>query len=59
MCRQITILKKLLSYETIILPAVLYGYRTWVVITRGVNGVKIFEYRIVREISGSTMDEAA
>jgi hypothetical protein len=37
-------------YKTVILPVVLYGYRTWSVTLRDEHRLRVFENRVLRRI---------
>jgi hypothetical protein len=41
----------------IILPTVLYGCDTWSLLSRDEHRLKVFEYRVLRKIFGSTRYE--
>jgi hypothetical protein len=44
-------------YETIILPAVSYGRKTWSITLREVHRLRLFENRVLRRIFGLKGDE--
>jgi hypothetical protein len=48
---------KVKIYETIILPAVLYGCETWSLTLREEHRLGVFENRVLRRISGPYRDE--
>ena len=43
---------KIEMYRTVILPAVLYGCETWSVTLREGRRLRVYENRVLREISG-------
>jgi hypothetical protein len=43
--------------KTIILPVVLYGYETWSLTLWEEHGLRVFENRVLRRISGPKRDE--
>jgi hypothetical protein len=48
---------KIRIYKTIILPVVLYGYKTWSLTLREEHRLKVFENRVLRRIFGPKRDE--
>jgi hypothetical protein len=48
---------KIRIYKTIILPVVLYGSETWSLILREEHGLRMFENRVLRRISGPKRNE--
>jgi hypothetical protein len=48
---------KLKIYRTITLPVVLYGCKTWSLTLREELRLRVFEYRVWREIFGPKKDE--
>jgi hypothetical protein len=48
---------KIKIYRTIILPVVLYGCETWLLILREECRLRAFENRVLRRIFGPKMDE--
>jgi hypothetical protein len=44
-------------YKTIILPVVLYGCETWLLTLREKHGLRVFENRVLRRISGPKKNE--
>jgi hypothetical protein len=48
---------KLTIHKTIILPLVLYGCETWLLIVREKHRLKVFENRMLRRIFGPKGDE--
>jgi hypothetical protein len=48
---------KVKTYETIILPVVLYGCETWSVTLREEHRLRVFENRVLKRISGPQRDE--
>ena len=47
---------KIKIYRTIILPVVLYGYKTWPLTLREERRLRVFENRVLRRIFGSKRD---
>ena len=47
---------KIKIYRTIILPAVLYGCKTWSLTLREEHGLRVFENRVLRRIFGPRRD---
>jgi hypothetical protein len=43
--------------KTIILPVVLYGYKTWSLTLRGEHGLRVFENGVLRRIFGPKRNE--
>jgi hypothetical protein len=48
---------KISIYRTIILPVVLYGFRTWSLTLREEHRLGVFENRVLKRIFGSKRDE--
>jgi hypothetical protein len=48
---------KIKVYKTIILPSVLYGYKTWLLTLREESNLRVFENRVLRRIFGPKRDE--
>jgi len=48
---------KIKTYRTIILPAVLYGCKTWSFTLREERRLKVFEIRMLKGMFGSKRDE--
>jgi hypothetical protein len=48
---------KIKIYRTIIFPVVLYGCETWSLTLREEQRLRVFEYRVLRKISGPKRDE--
>jgi hypothetical protein len=48
---------KIRIYRTIILPVVLYGYKTWSLTLREEHRLRVFENRVLRRIFGPKRDE--
>jgi hypothetical protein len=48
---------KIRIYETIILPVVLYGCKTWSLTLREEHRLRVFENRVLRRIFGPKRDE--
>ena len=48
---------KIKIYRNIILPLVLYGCETWLLILREERRLRVFENRVLRRIFGPRMDE--
>jgi hypothetical protein len=48
---------KIRMYKTIILPVVLYGYKTWSLTLRDEHRLRVFENRVLRRIFGRKRDE--
>jgi hypothetical protein len=48
---------KILVYQTIILPVVLYGCETWYLALTEEHRLRVFENRVLRRIFGPTRDE--
>ena len=48
---------KIKIYRTIILPVVLYGCETWLLIFREERRLRVFENRVLRRVFGSKRDE--
>jgi hypothetical protein len=46
-----------LIHKTIILPVVLYEYKTWSLALREEHRLRVFENRVLRKISGPKRDE--
>jgi hypothetical protein len=44
-------------YRTIILPVVLYGFKTWLLTLRDESRLRVFENRVLRRIIGPMIDE--
>jgi hypothetical protein len=44
-------------YKTIILPAVLYGCKTWSLTLREEHNLRVFENKVLTRISGPKRDE--
>jgi len=44
-------------YRTVILPVVLYGCETWLLILREGRRLRVFESRVLRRIFGAKRDE--
>jgi hypothetical protein len=49
--------KKIRIYETIILPAVLYGCETWSLTLRDEHRLRVFENRVLKRIFEPKRDE--
>jgi hypothetical protein len=49
--------RKIRTYKTIILPVVLYGYKTWSLTLREEHRLRVFENRVLRTIFGPKRDE--
>ena len=50
---------KIKIYRTIILPVVLYGYKTWSLTLSEKRRLRVFENRVLRRILGPKRDERA
>jgi hypothetical protein len=50
------ILKEKISYRTIILPIVMYGYETWSLTLREDRRIRMFDNRVVRRRFGPKKD---
>jgi hypothetical protein len=48
---------KIKIYKTIILPVILYGYRTWSLTLREEHRLRLFENRVLRRIFGPKRNE--
>jgi hypothetical protein len=48
---------KIRIYKTIIMPVVLYGYKTWSLTLREEHRLRVFENRVLRRIFGPRRDE--
>jgi hypothetical protein len=48
---------KIKIYKTIILPAILYGCKTWYLTLREEHKLRVFENRVLRRIFGPKRDE--
>ena len=48
---------KVKTYETIILPVVLYGCETWSLTLREEHRLRVFENKVLRKIFGAKKDE--
>jgi hypothetical protein len=48
---------KIKIYKTVILPLVLYGYRTWSLTLREEHRLRVFENRVLRRIFGPKREE--
>ena len=48
---------KIKIYRTIILPVVLYGFKTWSLTLREERRLSVFENRVLRRIFGPRRDE--
>jgi hypothetical protein len=48
---------KIKTYETVILPAVLYGCETWSLTLRKEHKLRVFENRVLRRIFGPKREE--
>ena len=48
---------KIKIYRTIILPVVLYGCETWLLVLRDEHRLRVFENRVLRSIFGPKRDE--
>ena len=48
---------KIKIYRTIILPVVLYGCETWLLILREEHRLRVFENRVLRRVFGPKRDE--
>jgi hypothetical protein len=48
---------KIQIYRTVILPVVLYGCETWLLILREEHRLRAFVYRVMRRIFGPKRDE--
>jgi len=46
-----------ISFRTIILPVVLYGFETWSLTLRKERRLRVFENRVLRRVFGSKRDE--
>jgi hypothetical protein len=47
----------IITYETIILPLVLYGSETWYLTIRKEYGLRVFENRVLRRVFGLKRDK--
>ena len=47
---------KVNTYKTILLPVVLYGCETWSLILREEHRLRVFENKVLRNISGAKRD---
>jgi hypothetical protein len=50
---------KIKIHQTIILPAVLYGYETWSLILKKEHRLRVYENRVLRRIFGPKGEELA
>jgi hypothetical protein len=48
---------KIITYKTIILPVVLYGWETWFLTLREAHRQRVFGKRVLRRIFGLKRDE--
>jgi hypothetical protein len=48
---------KIKIYRTIILPVVLYGYKTWLLTLRDERRLRVFENRVLRRIFRPTVEK--
>jgi hypothetical protein len=48
---------KIYTYKTIVLPAVLYGCKTWSLTLTEESRLRVFENNVLRTIFGPKMDE--
>jgi len=48
---------KIKIYRTIILPVILYGCETWLLILRDEHRLRVFENRVLRSVFGPKRDE--
>ena len=44
-------------YKTIILPVVLYGYKTWSLFLKEEHRLRVYENKVLRKIFGAKKDE--
>jgi hypothetical protein len=48
-----------ISYKTIILPVILYGYGTWSLTLKEEHRLRVFDIRVLRRIFGPKREEVA